>query len=189
MKIVLIHGFNVRDAGAGTIDTLAPYLEAAGHDIDKDGGDYGWHFLIKVRFGFLHYEAVQRITCAIAAADAAILHSNGANYFNQAAELLHGIWPEKKLRAVYISPALDEDVSFPPNVERATVLFTPHDKPVRIARILRGHPWGAMGAYGPNPCPAHVTALEYPSITGHSAWFSKPNREGTARICHEALTE
>lgn len=190
MRIVLIHGFNVRDKGARSIDTLAPLFREFGHEVDTDSADYGFQWLVKVRFGFLHYEAIQRITCAIAAADAVVTHSNGANYFNQAANLLAGIWPEKKLLVAHVSPALDESAPFPDNVDHAWVLYTSHDLPVKFARVLRGHPWGAMGAYGPKPVPPNVTPIDCEYSLGHSDYFRlESSRRITATTIERGFRE
>ena len=52
MKIVGVHGFNVRDKGARSIDALGDMLV---HDIpdaiyDADSADYDCYGLLKVRF-------------------------------------------------------------------------------------------------------------------------------------------
>ena len=34
MKFVLVHGFNVKNKGATTVDRLAPFITGAGYEVD-----------------------------------------------------------------------------------------------------------------------------------------------------------
>ena len=49
-RVVLVHGYNVRDKGKRSIDKLAPYLEWQGWDVDTDSADYGWWGLFMIYF-------------------------------------------------------------------------------------------------------------------------------------------
>ncbi|MHC4883344.1 MAG: hypothetical protein ACYTCV_12240, partial [Planctomycetota bacterium] len=106
MKIGLVHGFNVRDGGARTVDMLAPRLEDKGHVTDKDTADYGHHDLIDVRFR--SKKTIQRIAEAMEGWDAAITHSNGGNYTMQAAYLI-----SRPIILLHISPALNKKTNVP----------------------------------------------------------------------------
>ena len=169
MKIVLIHGFNVRDGGTRTVDQLAPTLEARGHTTDKDSADYGYHDLLKVRFN--HTDAVNRIAGALDNADVAITHSNGANYVHQAMRKIG-----RSLKVFHISPALNSKVDIPAVVERMVVMHTRNDRAVKAAKWLLFHPWGAMGSRGYCGYDKRVVNLDFTHlVTGHSDWFSTDN--------------
>jgi hypothetical protein len=183
MHIVLIHGFNVSDGGAGTVDKLAPYLEAAGHTVDKDEADYGKLGFWKVRFG--RFSAVRRITRALEGADVAISHSNGGNYANKALKALHGRgW----YREVRISPALNRKTAAAENVARCTVFFTKSDLWVWLAGFLWFHPWGRQGQKGYKGTDPRMINLDFSdTVKGHSGWFDDDQVEATAKEIIEAL--
>ena len=165
MNIVLVHGFNVKDGGKRTVDTLAPTLHKRGHLTDTDSADYGYHDLIKVRFN--HKAAVLRIAGALEKADAVITHSNGANYAHQAMLMIG-----RKLTVIHISPALNNKVNVPAVVERMVVFHTRNDKAVKAAKWLLFHPWGNMGSSGYTGHDTRVRNLDYTyMVKGHSDWF------------------
>lgn len=182
MKICLIHGFNVKDGGAHTVDMLAPYLEARGHEIDKDEADYGYHNLIKVRF--YSKAAVKRIAGAMEKADVALTHSNGANYAMQAAYLI-----SSPIIIVHVSAALNRKVNIPAVVSHMRVMYSNNDKAVKFSRILRfGHPWGAMGAYGYEGEDTRAVNEDHTAeINGHSDWFTKEKAPRTANQVADIL--
>jgi len=138
-RVILVHGFNVRDKGAGSIDKLEPYLKA--RDFRVSQFDYGWLFLLGVRFKTRKH--ARRLAAMSQPGDFAIGHSNGCNLIVEAA------WRGARFkRVVFINPALDSDTPLPPQIERADVWHSPSDKAVRFARFLWFHPWGEMGATG-----------------------------------------
>ncbi len=173
MNIVLIHGFNVRDGGKGTIDTLEQPLILLGHDPDKDRADYGWHWLFKVRFN--HKKDVQRIANALLWSDAAFTHSNGANYFNQACRIVYKHDPEKKLKVVHFSPAIDNDAEIPKIVTHMVIFATPHDSAVKWADKLWFHKWGNAGRVGYAGSDNRGSTVFFPTVLEHSGWFEKPD--------------
>lgn len=169
-KAVAIHGFNVRDAGAQTVDTLAPFLAENGFFVDTDEADYGWHGLIKVRF--FYKKAVERIRAAISDADLIYCHSNGYNYLVKALKGLTRPSGKGKPVVVAISPAYDRKAPVPRNIKNLYVLHTTNDFWVKVAALLRFHPWGSMGAHGYcGPEDPRVTNMEESDVPGHSAWF------------------
>ncbi len=138
-RAILVHGFNVSDGGAGTIDRLAPYVRA--RSIQPVGFDYGWTGLLGVRFAT--WKRARELAAMSRFGDAAIGHSNGCNLIIEAA------WRGAQFRrVVFINPALDSDAPLPPSIQSAHVWHSPSDLPVRFAKFLWFHPWGDMGAKG-----------------------------------------
>ena len=178
MKIVLIHGFNVRDGGSSTVDRLAPYLIKAGHHCDIDEADYGWLGLIGVRLR--KHAAVRRISKAIEKADVIISHSNGSNYETKALKL-HQTHPER-YTIIRLSPALNSKATIPSNVKRGVVMHTRSDFIVWLAGWMPAHPWGRQGWQGytgDNPCIENRDFSDL--VNGHSDWFSDENVEFIAK--------
>lgn len=189
-RIVLIHGFNVRDAGAGTIDQLAPYLDRLGHSTDEDSCDYGWHWLIKVRMGILHQSAIERIAGALLYADVLITHSNGRNYGEKAIGLAAEQLPDKAWHFISIAGARENDAPIHPNVSRMDVIYSKHDKAVAISRFLPGHRWGNEGQVGYQGDDRRVRNHDYTyRLCGHSAAFKGQNADFFARLCHQFILE
>jgi len=174
MKIVLIHGFNVKDGGQRTVDRLTPYLEAAGHTVDKDEADYGYYNLFQVRFR--KHKAVARIALALKNADAVISHSNGSNYEAKALRLLEK--RDKQYKIVRLSPALNAKQSIPENVSKGWVYFTRSDKWVWLSGFLLFHSWGRQGQKGYLGDDRRIQNRDCSDlIKGHSDWFNGENIE------------
>ena len=152
MRVALIHGFRVSDGGRGTVDRLAPILEAEGHEPLTKPFDYGWVGLIRVRLA--NREVVDRLLKL--APDAVVCHSNGAAIVWRAAQ--QGL----ALRvAILVQPALAHDACFPPAVERIQCSYNHGDWAVQLGRVWRvvnpvswfaRHAWGAAGYYGLTAC-------------------------------------
>ena len=172
MRIVLVHGFNVKDGGAGSIDRLAPHLEKRGHEVECDEADYGYYDLIKVRFA--KYSAVRRILGALNRADAVVTHSNGANYATKALNLFFG----QRVQVIHLSPALNSDTKVPSNISRGWVFFTKTDWTVWISSLLIGHAWGRMGQRGYTGGDPRITNIDHTDLVKfHSDWFNDDNVE------------
>lgn len=138
-RAILVHGFNVRDKGAGSIDRMEPYLRARNFQVAQF--DYGWLFLLGVRLKTRKH--ARRLAAMSETGDVAIGHSNGCNLIIEAA------WRGARFkRVVFINPALDSDTPLPPQIDRCDVWHSPSDKAVRFARFLWFHSWGQMGAVG-----------------------------------------
>jgi hypothetical protein len=172
MKVVLVHGFNVKDGGRGTVDQLAPLIRDAGHVVDLDEGDYGYFNIWMVRFSKskTRKRVMHRLAKAFETADVIITHSNGANFATQAMDLMGPEYNHKKL-VIHISPALDKDSEIPNAVKAQLVLHTPHDKAVKLSSWLWFHPWGRMGAKGYSGTDNRNKNLEVGAVKGHSDWF------------------
>jgi len=184
MKIVLIHGFNVRDGGARTVDQLSPYLIKAGFEVEMDDADYGYYSLWKVRFR--KHSAVRRIAKALETADIVISHSNGGNYEDKALKCLEH--RDRHYKIIRISPALNSKQRIPENVERGFVFFTRTDKWVWLSGLLVGHSWGRQGQKGYKGDDRRMFNHDYSEmIKGHSDWFNQDNIEFTAQEVLSAL--
>lgn len=178
MKIVLIHGFNVKDGGENTVDKLAPYLIKAGHYVEIDEADYGYYKLWMVRFR--KHSAVCRIARALETADAVVDHSNGANYEYMALKLLQH--QDRKFKVVRLSPALNRRTAAPDNVTKCTVFFTRSDFWVWLSGLLPTHPWGQQGIFGYKGNDQRMRNWDMTDLVkGHSGYFSDENIEFIAK--------
>jgi len=186
MRIVAVHGFNVKDGGKNTVDRFASFIQAAGWEIDVDEGNYGYVHLLSVRlFGRKKRKAViKTLARAFERADVIITHSNGANYSTKALNKIHG----SKV-VIHISPALNATTPVPESVSHQLVLSTPYDGWVRLASYLPLHPWGRMGARGYLGDSPKVTNRMDASVKGHSKWFSDAQVTKTWTHCLNFIKE
>lgn len=139
MNCYFVHGFNVRDDGARTIDKLAPYVETQGWNVKQF--DYGWTGLFLTLVG--NASRARTLAHLSQEGDSAIGHSNGCAIIHRAT--YDGA---KFKRIVYINPALDVDARPAPGVQYCLVLHSPDDVAVWAARLLPFVLWGAMGRDG-----------------------------------------
>lgn len=180
MKFCLVHGFNVRDGGTGTVDRLAPFLAG---DVDTDEADYGWVGLIGVRLR--RKKLTRRISRALHGVDAVVTHSNGAAY------AIEALWaadlPPNSVKLIHFSPALDRDVTLPPSVSEQHCFHTTGDFWCKVARWLPFHPWGAAGAYGIRESYGTRTYNHDYShkVDSHSGWFEGVNAAYFAQCVNE----
>lgn len=180
MKIVLIHGFNVKDNGAGSVDRLKPYLQARfpDADIDTDTADYGWDWLFKVHFFYMFGDTIKRIAQALKSADVVITHSNGANYCMKALKRISN----RHLKVVHLSPALNRGYKFRKRVFwSADIFHTLKDKIVGVSKFIPFSPWGDMGQVGSSSSMPYVRNHDWTkTINGHSDWFKDEHVEAVA---------
>lgn len=190
MKIVLVHGFNIRDGGKRTVDQLAPLIRNAGFSVDLDEGDYGFFNIWMVRFrkSKTRQRVLHRLAKAFETADVIITHSNGANFTTQALDLMEHEYNNSKL-VIHISPALDRDTEIPNAVHHQLVLYTPHDKAVRLSSWLLFHPWGRMGAKGYSGNDNRNTNIKAEAVKGHSSWFKPEHVVRTWKRCINFIEE
>ena len=161
--VVIVHGFNVRDAGGQTIDHLGDYFTDAGCVVHQF--DYGFVFLLGVRFGA--GLVAKQLAASSPENSIAVGHSHGCSLIDRAAWL-----GAPFLRCVYINPALDQAAPLARQVDRCDVWHSPSDLAVRAARFLPWHPWGAMGAWGAQGTSAdrydnHDKEFGFPSHSSH----------------------
>ncbi len=170
-RVFVLHGFNVRDGGTGSIDKLIPAL--VGADFEVVEFDYGWMFLLgaKLRDRFL----ARKLAKMVQPGDVVIAHSNGCCIAQMAAEL-----GAPFAVMVFISPALDRDAERPAQVGERHVWHTPSDEWVTKARWLPFAKWGDMGAVGYQGKPDERTKnyngeeLLWVRPLRHSGWFAEP---------------
>jgi len=181
MKIVLIHGFNVKDGGANTVDRLAPGLIKAGHYCEMDEADYGFFNLWKVRFR--KHSAIVRIAKACETADVVIDHSNGANFENKALKLLDH--HDKEYIVIRLSPALNRKTSAANNVVHCSVFHTKTDFWVWLSGFIPFHPWGRQGQFGYKGSDIRMENRDVTDIIRkHSDYFKDENVD---RVVKEIL--
>ena len=189
-KIILVHGFSVRDGGKKTIDQLSPFIRDAGHVVDLDEGDYGYFNLWMIRLfkSYLKSRVIYRLAKAFETADVIITHSNGANFTTQALDLL---LPEmnNKIIVIHISPAINSKTPIPQAVKAQMVQHTPHDFWVKLASYLPFHPWGRMGASGYKGTDNRNTNRINRDVKGHSDWFKVQHVGTTWSRCRSFIGE
>lgn len=185
MRVVTVHGFNVRDKGAGTTDRLHDFIIAQGWEHNNDEADYGFFNLIAIRAFQMkqRLDVIERLVGAFEKADIIITHSNGAFFTTQALHCLPKQYRRSKI-VIHISPALDADTPIPDAVHSQLVLCTKHDGWVRLSSYLFCHPWGRMGAIGYTDGDSRNTNILDNTIKGHSKWFNKANVERTWNYCY-----
>lgn len=137
-SVVLVHGFNVRDSGAGSTDLLKPPLEASGYVVSEF--DYGWIGLLGAKVGAKR--RAQALHSRHSSAYYAIGHSNGCALIWRAA------WLGSFNVVVLLNPALDRDVQWPPHLSGIHVYHTFGDMPTKLATYIPGVVWGSMGCRG-----------------------------------------
>lgn len=137
--VYLIHGFNVKDGGATTTDSIRPYLETEGLTVREL--DYGYFHRIRVR---LCNDAVAQMIANLAKpGSTCIAHSNGGALAWKACE--YGA-PFKNV--ILVNPALDGDKCIADQVEHIQVWYSPNDFWTGIAKYIPGSDWGEQGRTG-----------------------------------------
>jgi len=151
-RVILLHGFNVKDGGTDTIDTLQPMLKEEGYEIEEF--DYGFLGLIMVRFRTKFIASMLKKMAK--PDDYVIAHSHGCAITAKAME--QGAQFNK---VTFIHPALNNKWEIPEldSVKRITVYYCEKDIATWAAKLLRWfsplrllkkkHFWGAMGSTGP----------------------------------------
>ena len=177
-KTFLVHGFNVTDGGADTVERIRPYLNEYG---SVKAIKYGWFGLLSVIF--------RNKSVAAKLADEVqkqwynnfvVGHSNGCAIIVEA--MRQGACFDAML---LINPALKPDTVFPEGVKNIYVIHTHHDKPTMTAQILDKIPgigliipnaWGSMGAVGYTGNDPRVENIDMTwHLEGHSDIFSSMN--------------
>ena len=186
MKIVLIHGFNVRDKGKGSVDRLEPFLLDAfpGCTIDKDSADYGWVGLFIANWFWRFTKIIDRIAEALKDADIVITHSNGAHFCMRALAKIHN----PKIKIVHYSPALNKKWKFKQAFERCLVFHTRKDWIVNISKVIPFSAWGNMGKQGATTKDARVANIDCSeAIESHSGWSDDENISKIFEITNEII--
>ena len=143
---LLVHGFNVRDGGAGTIGRLTPFFIARGWDtvIFKMG------FINLIEVYTSNDKYAQRLAEAAVNAKklgqqvVAVGHSNGCAVIHLATTRFNAPFDA----VTYINPALDNTLQPAAHIPKWTVWYSPSDWAVKLARFMPRNIWGHMGATG-----------------------------------------
>ncbi len=138
-NVVLCHGFNVRDGGKGTTDSLRGLVEACGHTVLE--ADYGLFGLFAVRYFSDNIASV--VAGMTPKGSVGVGHSNGCNILLQAAE--QGASFDK---LIFINPALDNDFIVPEQVKSVAVICNNEDNVVQLSKFIPFHRWGNAGKVG-----------------------------------------
>jgi len=170
IKAFFVHGFNVKDNGAGSMGKLLPYYADAG--MATEMVSYGHFNLFEPRWenGAVAEDLNSRIGNAKSDGYKTIVvgHSNGCA-ITQIAALLGA--PIDK--CVFISAALDSNTEFPPNVGAVDVWHSRKDWVLRLAKLLPRHKWGDMGRIGATRYDRRVKNFDRSqNYESPSAWHS-----------------
>jgi len=138
--VYLIHGFNVKDSGKSTTDSIKPYMEELGFIVREL--DYGYFHRVRVR---LCNESVARMIAELVKpGSACIAHSNGGALVYLACEF--GA-PFEYVSLV--NPALDSKLAISKKyVKHVDVWYSPRDPWVNLAQYIPWSIWGAQGKTG-----------------------------------------
>jgi pimeloyl-ACP methyl ester carboxylesterase len=176
--VYLIHGFNVKDGGEGTTDSIRPHLEKRGLRVREI--DYGHFFLGKVRS--CNAGIARAITGIIKPGSTCIAHSNGC-----AITYLACKFGAQFDNVVLVNPALDSKLALAEQVKNIHVWYSPNDPWVSLARYIPWSIWGAQGKTGyTGPLDPRYTQFNLDLILedtyGHHSklWHSYENRENCA---------
>ena len=139
LMIYLIHGFNVKDEGAETVDTIKGLLEIEGQQITEI--DYGHFGLMRVKW--CNKGIAKAISSLVEPGSTCIAHSNGGTLAYLACKM--GA-PFKNV--VLVNPALDSNKAIASQVEKVQVWYSPHDKWTGLSKYIPNSIWGAQGRTG-----------------------------------------
>ena len=137
--IYLIHGFNVKDDGAETVDTVREYFEDMGYKVCDI--DYGFFQRIRVRL--CNKSLAKAISNLVSPNSTCIAHSNGGALAWLACK--YGA-PFKNV--VLVNPALDSKKAIAKQVQKVQVWYSPNDKWTGLAKYIPNSIWGAQGKTG-----------------------------------------
>jgi pimeloyl-ACP methyl ester carboxylesterase len=139
-RIIMIHGWRVRDRGKRTLGPLADALRDLEHEVILYS--YGYVFTRR-KTEMVSRKTAKLLSTKIEPGDVVIGHSNGARV---AFEL--SFYAPLIRRMVWLNPALDPDVVPAKTVQKCLVVHSKRDRATRIAKWLPGSIWGAMGTVG-----------------------------------------
>ena len=156
--VILVHGFNVKDGGFGTVERLTPLLASRA---DK---------VVALRYGYFGFMSTYYLNDGVAVRLSNLInlavsmgyykitvigHSNGCAIMHRASYKLIRDIKIDQLQYIYINPALDREKT--PNnatINQLHVLYSPDDKAVKLTKLiprkLRKN-WGQMGRKGVSP--------------------------------------
>lgn len=170
IKAFFVHGFNVKDNGAGTIGKLVPFFANAG--IATEMITYGHFNLFEPRWENerVAKHLFNRIAAAIESGYKVIVvgHSNGCDIAHRAGKM--GAPIDK---AVFISAALNSDTKIAPSIDALDVWHSRKDWVLFLAKFLPFHRWGEMGRTGATRYDKRVKNFDRSqNYDAPSAWHS-----------------
>lgn len=183
MTTYLLHGFNVTDGGADTVERLRPFAVSHPASGVVKSWKYGWFGLFSVLFkNELVAKKLKRAHDQVFEPQ----HCYGVGHSNGCAILLRAAQQGMEFTTLLlINPALNVDTKFPPSIGQVIVVHTEDDVPTRVARwfdripfigLLIPNAWGAMGAYGYEGSDPRVMNIDLTGILeGHSDLFEEKN--------------
>lgn len=186
-RVILVHGFNVSDKGAGTTGQIAALFRKVSKHYEIIEFSPGWRFLLGVRFR--NWKLAQELAEMIRPGDWLIGHSDGCNLIDMAA---HSVIHKAPLQCVYMNPALDAYAELARNVSKCMVFHTDSDKIVWISKFLTKHKWGQMGKVGYYPASPEKLDLRYRNISYESLGFEDLGHSGvykTPKALQRCLVE
>lgn len=175
--IWLVHGFNVRDGGKGTVGKLIDPIRRHLPNFNIQLVSYGWVFFFSVRWSIRkHARRLAELSSRIGSSrDIWVGHSHGCNLINEAT--FDGLDAK---RLVFVNPALDKDTPISATVEKLDVYHAPGDLAVEASAILPWHRWGNMGSrgyQGPLPFVKNFNMMEmWPRPEVPWRWWAKHSK-------------
>ena len=167
MIIHSIHGFNVSDEGAATIDKLTPLLQETGRHLVQEH-NYPEFFRLRVRL--CNKAMAMLIRDMVKPGDSVVAHSNGCAIVYLAAKA--GAQFEN---VTLINPALDSKLAIP-HAGSVDVWHSDSDPWTSLARFIPWSIWGAQGRTGYTGDDARYKNYNEDEIfnekVGHSGMFS-----------------
>lgn len=178
IKLVEIHGFNVKDRGVGTIGKftlfVAMLLRKMGYEvvIDADTADYNRHLLLRANYFYWFGDTIERIAGALEDDPefdmvVTICHSNGANYCMKALKKIKN----PNLGIIFISAALNRKYKFKQEFAWLANFMTFKDKIVGISKRVPFSSWGDGGQVGFTNTNDRIGNYDHTNpVNRHSDW-------------------
>lgn len=143
-RVIIAHGFNVSDNGAGTTARLAAkFREDPRYEVTEfETGERGF---MDVRLK--NPRLSQELARLVKDGDIIIGHSDGCNLIDKALHAKDSLHPGR-VRCVYLNPALDRDTALSGIVDKCLVFHTESDKVVLVSKYRPFFAWGEMGMKG-----------------------------------------
>jgi len=177
----IVHGFNVKDDGHGSVDKIKRHLRKQQPDREIRDIDYGWMHRARVRL--CNKNVARTIASMVAPGSNVIAHSNGAALVYYAAKF-GAMWNHVTL----INPALDSGLAIK-NARSVHVWYDPSDPWVSLATYIPWSIWGRQGRTGYTGDNSRTQSFNMYQIFKkkhyHSGVFSNP--EALDLIAHKYI--
>lgn len=183
-RVIIVHGIHTDD-DAAWLKAFEAGFESEGWIADNYTYGYAWALTTRFR----NPPRAKALAEMVRPGDIVLGHSNGGCLAWMAAELGAPIGG-----AILLNPALDSDRVMASHVPWVNLYANRFDEAVPLARLFRGHPWGAQGRDGLTVEDARYRtrftddAPDLPQIRGHSTilanetWLAQVIMDADARI-------